>query len=194
MCTAKRLGHNGINNAKFLHMGRSDTQRLGGIACMIAAAPKNGSAAFWRDHRIDCMLEHHHAVASGKCNRAAGTTLTNDAGHHRGWQAQAGADCCGDGLGLTTLFGTTPRISACRINKAQHRQAKASGKFHQTRCLAIAFGACHAEIALDTFFGTAALFRTHDHDSLTAEPRHAANDRIILGIVSITRQRREIIK
>ena len=175
-------------------MRRCDAKRLGGVLGMIAAAPQDRGAALGRDHRIDGMFEHHHTVAGGKRDGAAGPALADDAGNHRGGKPQAGTDGAGDGFGLAALLGTAPGIGARRIDEAENRKPEAAGKIHQPRRLAVALGPRHAEIALDTLLGGASLFGAHDHHGLATEPGHATDHGIVLGIVAVTGKRREILE
>ena len=140
------------------------------------------------------MFEHHHAVAGGKCDGTTRSTLADDAGHHRGPQAKTGANGGGNGLGLATFLGPTAGIGTGGVDKAQHRKAKTAGKIHQPRRLTVALWPGHAEIALDSLFGGAALLGSHHHHRLTTEPGHAADDGVIFGIVAVACQRCEIFK
>ena len=194
MRPAKRFRNEGVDHPEILHVGRGNPQRLGSLLGMVAAAPQDRGASLRRNHRIDGMFEHDDAVAGRQCDGTARPPLADDAGHHRGRQAQAGTDGSGDGLGLATFLGAAPRIGAGRIDKAQHRQPEPPGKLHQARRLAVSLGPRHAEIAFDAFLGAASLFRAHDHHGLATEARHATDHGVILGIVAIASQWREILE
>ena len=63
---------------------------------------------------------------------------------------------------------------------------------HQAQGFAVAFGARHAEVAADFFFGVAAFLVADDDDALAVKPRQAADDGVIVGIVAVAVQFLEI--
>ena len=99
-----------------LRSWRGDPHRLGGIGRLVGGAPQDRGAAFGRDHRIDRMLEHQHAIGGGDRDRAARAALADDRGDHRHAERQALLGRAGDRLGLAALLGldARERRPACR--------------------------------------------------------------------------------
>jgi hypothetical protein len=84
-----------------------------------------------------------------------------------------------------------PGIGAGRVDERDHRQAEPVGQVHQAHRLAVALGSCHAEIPLDPGGRVVALLVPDHDDRRVVEPCQPAHDRVVVGEVPVTGQRRE---
>lgn len=81
-----------------------------------------------------------------------------------------------DRFGLTAFFSPDAGISARRIDEGKDRHGELLGCLHQAERFAIAFRTAHAEITQGSFARISALLMSDDHDRLTVETSHAANN------------------
>ena len=88
MRAAERLVDDPVDNAQRLEVGRGDPHRFRRIGRLVGGPPQDRRAAFGRDHRIDRMLEHQHAVGRGDRDRAARSALADDHRDQRHLQRQ----------------------------------------------------------------------------------------------------------
>ena len=77
--------------------------------------------------------------------------------------------------------------------KRDERDAEALGKLHEPQRLAVALGLRHAVVAAHPFLGVAALLVADQHDRAPVEPRHAADDGVIVGVHAVTVQFVELV-
>src|SRR5207247_8991750 len=94
----------------------------------------------------------------------------------RRWQRRHATQVARDGVGLTALLGTEPRIGAGRIDERDDRLAELRGQLHQPQRLAISLGVRHAEVARDLLARVASLLMTHHDDRAAFEARESAAD------------------
>ena len=73
------------------------------------------------------------------------------------------------------------------------RHPETLGHFHEADRLAVALGPCHAEVVLDAAFGVGTFFVADQHDGAAGETAHAADDGMVLGEITVTGQRREVL-
>ena len=168
-----------------LHVGRG-VLRLGGVA------PQDRGRAFRRDHAVDRVLQHQHAVGGGDRDGAARAAFADDdrdVGHA---ELEAGFGRARDGLGLAALLGADAGIGAGGVDQRDHRHVEAVGHLHQPHRLAVALRPRHAEIVLEPALGVGALLVADDADALAAEAAEAADDRVVLAELAVAGERREI--
>ena len=118
MRAAQRLGNDPVDDAERLQVPGRDLHRFGRVGRLVGGAPQDRRAAFRRNHRIDRMLEHQHAVGGGDRDRAAGPAFADHGGDHRHAQRQALLGRAGDRFGLAALLRLDARESARRVDQA----------------------------------------------------------------------------
>src|SRR5690606_18546220 len=111
----------------------------------------------------------------------------------RRFDAQAGFNRAGNGLGLTAFFGADAGIGARRVDQRNDGQAKMFGHVHQALGLAVALGSRHAEIVPDAAFGIAAFFMTENDAGAAAETPEPADQRVVFAEIAIAGERREVL-
>ena len=104
MRAAKRLGDDAVDDAERLQVGGRDLHRFGRIGRLVGRPPQDRRAAFRRNHRIDRMLEHQHAVGGGDGDCAARAALTDDRGDHRHAERKAFLGRAGDRFRLPAFL------------------------------------------------------------------------------------------
>src|SRR5262249_46475731 len=97
-----------------------------------------------------------------------------------------------DGLGLAALLGADARIGAGGINQRENRNGETIGQLHQSRRLAIALRARHAEIVPDAALGGGTLLVADNAEALAVETTEAADDRLVVAELAVAGDRREI--
>ena len=102
-----------------LHVGRG-LLRLGGVA------PQDRGGAFGRDHAVDGVLQHQHAVGGGDGDGAARAALADDDGDVRARRAQAGLGRARDRFRLAALLGADAGIGAGGIDERDTGMSKRS--------------------------------------------------------------------
>ena len=137
-------------------------------------------------------MQHIDKVAHGNRQRAAGTSFADDGADDGHFQLGQFVQVFADGFGLVALFRTDAGIGSGRIDEGQYGQAEFFRQMHQAQGFAVAFGARHAEVAADFFFGVAAFLVADDDDALAVKPRQTADDGVIVGIVAVAVQFLEI--
>ena len=193
MRAAGRLRYDPIDHTQLLQILSSDPHRLGGVGRFLRGAPEDGGAAFGRDHRIDAVLKHQHAVRRGDADRAPGHALAGDRGDQRHTDREALLRRAGDRLGLAPFLRLHTRKGAGRVRQGDHRQAEPIGQIHQADGLAIAFGPRHAEIVLEAARRVIAFLLADDHDAAPAQFAKAADHGGIVGEIAIAGERHEIL-
>ena len=191
---AGRLGHDPVDHPELLEILRGHLHRLGRLRRLLRGAPEDPRAALGRDHRIDRVLEHQHALGAGQRHRAARAALADDRRDHRHRQREARLGRAGDRLGLAALLGLDAGIGARRVDQRHHRQAEAAGELHQPDRLAVAFGLAHAEIVLEPALGVVALLVPDQHDLAPADRGEAAHDRLVVAVMAIAGERHEFLE
>ena len=78
--------------------------------------PEDRRAALGRDHRVDGVLQHEHAVGDADGERAAGAALADDDGDDRHGARAISSMLRAIASGLAALFGADARDTrpACR--------------------------------------------------------------------------------
>src|SRR6202040_1617489 len=152
---------------------------LGGIA------PKNRGGAFGRDHAVDGVLQHDHAIGGGDGDGAAGAAFADDRRHVGDADVEAHFGRARDRLGLAALFGADARIGARGVDQRDHRNVETIRHAHQAGRLAIAFRPRHAEIVLEPTVGIGAFFVADDADAVAAETAEAADDGLVLAVLAV---------
>src|SRR5579859_750307 len=144
---ARRLGDDLVDHPQVHLVLGGELEGVGGALALARVLPEDGGAALRRDHGIDRILEHEHAVGEADGQRAARASLA-DHGGDRG-RAQGGHlnQVGRDGRGLAALLGAEPRMRAGDVDQRDHRRAEFLGELHQAQRLAIPLGVRHAEIA-----------------------------------------------
>src|SRR6185437_13207822 len=193
MRAACRFLDNRINDAELVEVLGRDLHVGRGFFLFVAVAPDNRGRAFGRDHRVDGVFEHKDAVCRRDRDRAARAALTDDDGNHWNAELQAAFGRTRDRFGLPTLFRPDARIGARRIDESDDRQIESVSKLHQPHGFAIAFGAGHSKDVLDALLGIGALLVAEHDDRSIAKFSDAADDRLVLGEIAITCERREIL-
>ena len=180
-----------VDHAEAQHVLRRDLHAGGGFLRLGAVAPQDRGRRLRRDHAVDGVLEHQHAVGRRDRDGAARHALAGDDRDIGDAQRQAGVGGACDRLGLAALFGADAGIGAGGIDDRQHGNAEPVGHLHQPHRLAVALGARHAEIMLDAGFGGGALFLADHADALAAEAAEPADQRFILAELAVARERGE---
>ena len=188
MRAALGLGNDFVDDSQFLQIARGNFQRFGGDFGFGRIAPKNRSATLRRNHGVDGILQHVHAIADGNRQRAARTAFSRD-GHNDGHgQARHLAKIARDGFGLAALFGIDSRIGAGRIDKRKNGPAEFCGQLHHAQRLAIAFRLRLAEIQRHALFGVSALLLADQHHRASVISREAGDHRGIVAIGAVAMQ------
>ena len=78
---ARGLGHDGVDDAELVAEARRRLERGRRLAALVHVAPEDRRAALRRDHRVDRVLEHQHAIGDADRERAAGAALADHARH-----------------------------------------------------------------------------------------------------------------
>ena len=138
------------------------------------------------------MFQHRDPVCSGKGHRPARAAFADDHADQRHADFQAFRGRGRNRLGLPALFRALAGIGAGRVDQRHHRQAEPMRQIHQPDRLAIAFGARHAEVALDPGLGVAALLMADHQNGGIVEARKPAHDRMVIGKIPVPRQRGEL--
>jgi len=102
------FGDDVVNAAELLQVLGSDAHGLGGKFSLGSVTPHDGGTAFGRNHGVDGVLQHQHAVADGDGQGAARATLAGNDRDDRHLQARHLAQVAGDGFGLPAFFRAQP--------------------------------------------------------------------------------------
>lgn len=104
-----------VDRAGPQQIGSPDPHRFGGVGRVLGAALQHRRASQRRNHLIDRMFEHQHAVGSGNRDRAARSALADDDRDRdrdrRGAERQVALGRSLNRLGLVALFGAEARKS-----------------------------------------------------------------------------------
>ena len=156
-------------------IGRGDFQRVRGYFGFRGIPPHDRSASLRRNHRINGIFEHQHAVANGDCQRAARSPLARDRDDDRHGQARHFAQVVGDGFGLAAFLRVHSGIGAGRIDENKNGPAKFCRELHGSQRFAIALRFCLSEIAGHALLRVAPLLAADDHHRPSVIPSHAGN-------------------
>ena len=138
------------------------------------------------------MFQHQHPIRRCYCNRAAGTSLTDNYGDNRYFYLQTFLNGRSNCFSLPACFRIYPRICSRRIDKTDNRQVKLVCQSHHTLRFAVPFRFCHTEIIFDTGFKVVSFFLPHNNYSITVNLADTAYHRLIIGKTAITGQRCKI--
>ena len=125
---AGRLRHDRVDDAEVVAEARRRLERGGGLLALVDVAPQDRGAALGRDHRVDGVLQHQHAIGDADRERAAGAALADHAGHGRHAQPRHREHGLGDGGRLAGLLGLDAGIRAGRVDHRHDREAEAVGE------------------------------------------------------------------
>ena len=150
---ADRLGDDAVDDAERGEVGRGDLHVGGGVLRLGGVAPQDRGRALRRDHAVDRVLQHQHAVGGGDRDRAARAAFAEDHRDVRHAEIEAGLGRARDRLGLAALLGVDAGIGAGGVDQRQHRDVEAVGHLHQPHRLAVALRPRHAEIVLEPALG-----------------------------------------
>jgi hypothetical protein len=192
--TADRLGDDGVDDAQAQQVGRGHLHHLGGLGGPAGVAPQDGRAALGRDHRVDRVLEHEHAVAHADGQRAAAAPLARDHRDDRHRQPRHELEVARDGLGLAALLGAHARVGAGRVDEGHHRLAELGGHVHETLGLAIALGVRHAEVPGDLLPGVPPLLVSDEDDRAALEAREAGDDGRVVAEAAVAVHLGELVE
>jgi len=188
------LRHDLIDHAELVQVLGRQLQGLGRrLATLLGAAPEDRGAALGRDHGIDGVLQHQHAVGGRQRDGAARAAFADDGGDQRDPELQAGLDAARDRLGLAARLGVDAGIGAGRVDQRDHRQMEAVCEVHQALGLAIALGPGHAEVVAHAGGGVGTLLVADDDDGAAAEAAEAADDGAVVGEGPVAGERRELL-
>ena len=127
MGAAHGLRHDRVDDPEPQQVGRGDPHRLGRLGRLGRVAPQDGGAALGRDHRVDGVLEHQHAVAHADGERAAAAPLAGDDRDDR--HPQAGhlrAGCGRSPRACPRSSAPMPGIGARRVDEGDDRACRTS--------------------------------------------------------------------
>ncbi len=192
MRAAQRFGDNRIDDAKLEQILRRQTKSCRRLSRLRRAAPKNGGAAFRRNHRINRMLQHHDPIARRNRDRAAAAALADHNRDKRNFDGKTDLNGARDGFRLSPRLGLDARKRARRIHKRHDGQTETIRQIHETLRLAIAFGLGHAEIVTDAAFGIVAALLPDDDARLAFDATQTTDNGLILREQPVTREWREI--
>src|SRR5438067_1810177 len=191
---AHRLRHDAVDDAQTQQLGGRGAHGLRRLRRLGGITPEDRRAALGRDHGVDGVLEHQHAVAHADGQGAAAAALARHHGHDRGRQRRHAPQIARDRLRLAALLGAQPRIGAGRVDEREDGLAELRGQLHEAQGLAIALGVRHPEVARDLLARVAPLLVTdHDH-RLPIEAREAADDGRIVAEQAVAVQLGEFLQ
>src|SRR4029077_2733469 len=188
-----RLRHHGVDDAEPHHVVRRDLHVRGGVLGPGGIAPQDRRGAFRRDHAVDGVLQHDHAVGGGNRDGAAGAAFADDRRHIGHADLETGFGRARDRFGLGAFFGADAGISARGVDQRDHRHVEVIRHAHQPGRLAIAFRPRHAEIVLEPAVGVGAFLVADDADALAAEAAEAADDGRVLTVLAVAGERHEVL-
>ena len=145
------------------------------MSFLAGIAPHDRRAALRRNHRVDAVLLHQHAVGDGDRQRASASAFAGDGGDERHFQPRHLAQVVGDGFSLSALLGAQAGIRADDVDQRDHRTVPLLGELHEAQRLAVALRIGLAEVAIDALLGVAALLRAEHGNFPSLETRHAAD-------------------
>ena len=93
---------------------------------------------------------------------------------------------------MVALFRADAGVGAGGVHKGEHGHAEFFGKVHQAQGFAVAFGAGHAKIAVQFFFGVAPFLMPNHHHAVPIEAGNAADNGVVVGIMAVAVQLLEI--
>src|SRR5207302_10010958 len=125
--------------------------------------------ALGRDHRVDRVLLHQHAVGDGDRDGAARAALADDARDRRHGQAQHRGLRTGDRAALSVLLGDDSRVRAGRVDQRYQREAETAGDLHGPDRLVVALRVGHAELAVEPLLDVATLLLADERDGAALE-------------------------
>ena len=99
-----------------------------------------------------------------------------------------------DRLGLPALFSADARIGTRCVDEGKDRHGELLGCLHQAERFAIAFRTAHSEITERSFARITAFLMSDHHNRLTVKTSHAADNRRIIRVSTITVQFMEVRK
>src|SRR5262245_20350261 len=189
---ADRLGHDLVDDTEAGEVLRGDLHAGRGFLCLGGVAPQDRGGALRRDHAVEGVLQHQHAVGGrdrDRAARAADPDDHRDVGHA---ELEAGLGRARDRFRLAALLGADARIGALGVDQRQNRDAETVSHLHQSNRLAIALRPRHAEIVLEPLLGGRALLVADDADALAAEAAEAADDRLVVAELAVAGERYEV--
>ena len=89
---------------------------------------------------------------------------------------------------MVALFRADTRVGAGGVYKGEHGHAEFFGKVHQAQGFAVAFGAGHAKVAVQFFFGVAPFLMPNHHHAVSVKTGNAADNGVVVGIMAIAVQ------
>ena len=184
--TADGFVHDFVDQAERLETVCGDAEGIGSGFGFFARFPQNGGTAFRADDRVNRVLQHQHLVGHRNRQRTTRSAFANDGGDDGHLKLGHFENIAANGLGLATLFGVDPRVSAGRVDKSKDRKLEFFGGLHQAQGFAVALGLAHAKVAQGTFFGVTPLLLANHHAGLAIETGQPPDDGQVVGKVAVT--------
>ena len=132
------LGDDAVDHAQLQAVPRVRLERAGRLLRLVAVAPEDQRAPLGRDHRVDRVLLHQHAVGDGERDRAARAALADDARDGRHAEAQHRGLRARDRAALPVLLRRDARVRAGRVDQRHDREAEAVRDRHHAHRLRVA--------------------------------------------------------
>ena len=194
MRAAQRLRNDGVNQLQLFQTRGNNPHRFGGQRRFIGAFPQNGGTAFRGDNGIGAVLQHIHFITHADCQRAAGTTFTDNGADNRDAQTRHFAQVTGNRLRLAALFRAHARIRTRSVDKGADRHFETLSHLHQAQRFTIAFRRRHTEVAANFLFGFAPFLVADNHYRTPVQTRNPADDSFIVSIGTVTGQFVEFVE
>jgi hypothetical protein len=194
MRAALGLGHHRIDDAELEAVSGVGLERRSSLLRLSGIAPEDRGATLRRNHRIDRVLLHEHAVCNGDRDRATRSSLTDDAGDARHAQAQHRELRAGDPTSLAVLLRDDTRIGARRVHERDDRESVAIGDLHRPHRLPVSLRIRHPEVAVRPLTDVAALLVADERDRPALEAAEARDERRIVAERAVAVQLDEVVE
>ena len=103
---ADRLGYDHVDHPELEQVLGGDLHADRSVLGLAGVVPQDRGRSFGRDHAVDGMLEHQHAIGRGDGDGTAGAAFADDHRYVRDAERQAGIGRACDRFRLATLLGT----------------------------------------------------------------------------------------
>src|SRR5919201_806069 len=183
--TALRLLDDRIDDAELEAVQRVGLERGGRLLRLARIAPEDRRTTFRRDHRVDRVLLHQHAIRECDRRGAARPAFADDAGDDWNVELRHEAVRARERATLTVLLGSDTGIRPRRVNQRDDRKAVPVGELHHAHRLPIALRMGGPEVAIDAVLDVAPLLMTDERDRSSVEAPETRHDRVIVGAYAI---------
>src|SRR5688572_29131 len=191
---ALRLGDDPVDDTELEAVRGVRFERRCGLLRLGGVAPKNRGAALRRDHGVDGVLLHEHAVGDGDRDGAAGAPLADDDSDRRDLEPQHARLRPGDRSPLAVLLRRDAGVCARRVDERDERKPVSLCELHRPHRLPIPLRVGHAEVPEAALRDVPSLLVPDECDRATPERAEARDDRVVVHAAAIAVQLEPVVE